>query len=147
MPSVDRVGRYYPLTLAAPLASIPFDSDAQLELWLWLQRLEDAAIDALQEDWSIDLLETELLRVGLPPLPVAGAGTTEPGQPDMGRPRVAGFDSTADPSMASFFSACAAAAWPQARPPCIWYNEADISAPAMFCSPAMNDSVAQLWKG
>ena len=144
MPSVDRVGRYYPLTLAAPLRAIPAESGAQLDLWLWLQRLEDAAIDALQEDWSIDRLETELLRLGLPPEPVAGAGNS-------GLAPVTGhqpLDPPASPaSMESFFAACMSVAPTQRHTgQCLWYNEADISAPKIMCSSGLDSAVAQLWK-
>jgi type VI secretion system protein ImpM len=53
MPSVDRVGRYFPLTLIASLAALP-QSATELEALLgWLHRLEDLALDALQDDWSI----------------------------------------------------------------------------------------------
>ena len=60
MPSVDRVGRYFPLTIAASLARVPGIA-AEFEALLgWLHRLEDAALDALQGDWSIDDLERAL---------------------------------------------------------------------------------------
>ena len=57
MPSVDRVGRYFPLTLVTRLPSLP-RSAAEIEALLgWLHRLEDVAVDALHDDWSIDDLE------------------------------------------------------------------------------------------
>jgi type VI secretion system protein ImpM len=143
MPSVDKVGRYYPLTLAAPLSAIPVEAGAQLDLWLWLQGLEDAAIDALQEDWSIDLLETELMRLGLPPEPLPGAGVSGFGS-------VAGSHPPSAPSAASmeaFFAACTSVEPAPRRPSqCLWYNEADISAPRIMCSARLDGSVAQLWK-
>ncbi len=65
MPSVDRVGRYFPLTLVTRLASLP-QSAAQIEALLgWLHRLEDVAVDALHDDWSIEDLEGVL--EALPP--------------------------------------------------------------------------------
>ena len=148
MPSVDRVGRYYPLTLAAPLRAIPVETRAQLELWLWLQRLEDAAIDALQEDWSIDLLETELMRLGLPPEPVAGAGSGSSGfGTAMGNQPLNPPSPASPASMESFFAACTAVASTQRHPSqCLWYNEADILAPKITCSAGLDSSVAQLWK-
>jgi len=78
MPSVDRVGRYFPLTLAAPLAAVP-QSAAQVEdLQAWLHQLDDTAADALHEDWSIEQLEAELERLPLNTphgLPCAGLDT------------------------------------------------------------------------
>jgi type VI secretion system protein ImpM len=146
MPSVDKVGRYYPLTLAATLRALPVDPRAQLELWLWLQRLEDAAIDALQEDWSIDLLETELLRLGLPPEPLPGASNSGFG-PVVGN-QLPDWPSVASPaSMESFFAAFTSIAPAPRRPSqCLWYNEADISAPRIMCSAGLDGSVVQLWK-
>ncbi|MBX3604155.1 MAG: type VI secretion system-associated protein TagF [Piscinibacter sp.] len=65
MPSVDKVGRYFPLTLVRRLDELPH-SAAQLESLLgWLQRLEDVAVDALHEDWTIDVLDDAL--AALPP--------------------------------------------------------------------------------
>jgi type VI secretion system protein ImpM len=68
MPSVDRVGRYFPLTLALHLPALP----AAGALLPWLQGLNDVALDALDEDWSAERLESELQRLGGPdPDPVA----------------------------------------------------------------------------
>ena len=69
MPSVDRVGRYFPLTLVADLADVPGSAAAVESLLAWLHRLEDVALDALQDDWSIDDLEDALGTVGPPPEP------------------------------------------------------------------------------
>jgi hypothetical protein len=54
MPSVDRVGRYFPLTLARPLPELPADAAQLNDLLGWLQRLDDLALDALHDDWSVD---------------------------------------------------------------------------------------------
>lgn len=71
MASVDRVGRYFPLTLVAALDVVP-RSTAQLDALLgWLARLEDIAVDAMQDDWSIDRLEQELAAC---PCPIEGEG-------------------------------------------------------------------------
>ncbi len=65
VPSVDRVGRYFPFTVAQPLGPGP-SSTAQMEgLWPWLGRLDDLARDALFEDWTAERLELELAH--LPP--------------------------------------------------------------------------------
>lgn len=64
MPSVDRVGRYFPFVLLRPWPSA-LDGEALA----WLHRLDDLALDAMQEDWSLDQLEAELARLDadLPP--------------------------------------------------------------------------------
>jgi type VI secretion system protein ImpM len=84
MPSVDRVGRYFPFTLVQPLGSGPATTAQMGALWHWLGRLDELAVDALQDDWPVDRLEDELARMAppaladeqaaaLPPWPAAGA--------------------------------------------------------------------------
>jgi type VI secretion system protein ImpM len=80
MPSVDRVGRYFPLTLARPLPALPADQAQLHELLGWLQRLDDLALDALHDDWPLERLEAELARLGAwkpPPTEAAAAGLPE----------------------------------------------------------------------
>ena len=75
MPSVDKVGRYFPLTLVTKLGTLP-RSAAEIEALLgWLHRLEDVAVDAMHDDWSIDELDGAL--EALPP-PVADAALPAP---------------------------------------------------------------------
>ena len=68
MPSVDRVGRYFPFTLALPLTALPSSEEGLptflQALWLWLARLDDLAADALQDDWTVEQVEAELARLG-----------------------------------------------------------------------------------
>ena len=64
MPSVDQVGRYYPLCLACARVRLPVSPERLQSLLDWLLRLDDVALDAMQEDWPIDTLEDELLRLG-----------------------------------------------------------------------------------
>lgn len=70
MPSVDRVGRYFPLTIVTTLPQLPA-SPADIESLLgWLHRLEDVAVDALHDDWSIEQLD-EALEALPPPMQAA----------------------------------------------------------------------------
>ncbi len=69
-PSVDRVGRYFPLTIAAAVTRPPRSAVEFEPLLTWLHRLEDVALDALQDDWSIDELEDALAPLA-PPAGVA----------------------------------------------------------------------------
>jgi len=55
MPSVDRVGRYFPLTVVRPRA--PSEEHAPGGL---LQSLEVLAVAALHDDWSAERLDAEL---------------------------------------------------------------------------------------
>jgi type VI secretion system protein ImpM len=70
MPSVDRVGRYFPLTIAASISGLPGSAAAYEALLAWLHRLEDTALDALQDDWTIEQLENALADL-TPPTAVA----------------------------------------------------------------------------
>ena len=60
MPSVDRVGRYFPLTIVAPLRSLPRSHEQADSLLNWLHALDDLAADAMEEDWPIDALDQAL---------------------------------------------------------------------------------------
>lgn len=75
MPSVDRIGRYFPLTLIAPLPAAPRDATELNGLLTWLHDLDDLAADALQDDWPIDRLEAELDRCRPPAWPARPAAT------------------------------------------------------------------------
>lgn len=80
MPSVDRVGRYFPFTLAVPLAEAPATTLQMSALWHWLGRLDELAGDALQDDWSVDQLEAELARMAGPGLEPLAAQPLVPGR-------------------------------------------------------------------
>jgi type VI secretion system protein ImpM len=67
MPSVDRVGRYFPLTLAKAFGAGPGSTQQMELLWHWLARLDDLARDAIFDDWTVDRLESELAHLGGPP--------------------------------------------------------------------------------
>ncbi|MEP7280807.1 MAG: type VI secretion system-associated protein TagF [Rubrivivax sp.] len=72
MPSVDRVGRYFPFTVVQPLgvaAALP----PLAAVWPWLDRLDELAADALRDDWTVERVEAELVR-----LPPPAASTTGP---------------------------------------------------------------------
>lgn len=65
MPSVDRVGRYYPLTLAQAI------EPAQMtEIFLadsaWFNRLESAALSVLEEPFDFEAFELSLLDIPAP---------------------------------------------------------------------------------
>jgi type VI secretion system protein ImpM len=66
MPSVDRVGRYFPLTLVLPLGAGPASVQEGAALWPWLERLDELARDALHGDWTAERLEDELARMAPP---------------------------------------------------------------------------------
>lgn len=85
MPSVDRVGRHFPLTLAAAVAP-PLTCLMHHETWF--NRLEALALSSLREDFSLDAFDFELCGLDVPDTPdgPAPAGTViafDGGQPDL----------------------------------------------------------------
>ena len=66
VPSVDSAGRYFPLTIVHAPGRLPADAAALQALLAWLHRLDDLAVDALQDDWSVSELETQLAQLGNP---------------------------------------------------------------------------------
>lgn len=80
MPSVDRVGRYFPLLLAAPCPVVQQVEaiDAAAEVGAvddWLDRLADMAQDCLQPGASLDSLEAAL---AADPLPATARWAADP---------------------------------------------------------------------
>jgi type VI secretion system protein ImpM len=143
MPSVDRVGRYYPLTLAAPLAAVPDRPETQADLWIWMRRLEDVAIDALEGDWSVDALEAGLVALGLPPDPSEVARDGFAGL-EGGR---AAVEMMASSSMKPFFAAASRETDQLAGcGRCVWYSVSANADPRLFVSRSLDDSLAELWR-
>lgn len=68
MPSVDRVGRYFPFTVATELPPGTLLLAAAPALDAWLRRLDDCARAVLEIDHGIDGLEESLRELGLPTL-------------------------------------------------------------------------------
>ena len=60
VPSVDKVGRYFPLTFAQPLGPRTFDLDAIVSKQAWYAELERVALSALNIDYTVDALEQAL---------------------------------------------------------------------------------------
>jgi len=65
MPSVDRVGRHFPLTVVSPV------SNQSLLEWVaqsgpWYEHLETLALSSLQEGFSLDDFDAQLLAIEVP---------------------------------------------------------------------------------
>lgn len=155
MPSVDRVGRYFPFTIVQPTA-LPATPEQTQSLWGWLGRLDELAADALHDDWSVDQLEAELARMAGPDLaPLAAPSATSPAATPAATP-------AAQPLPLSPGACVALAlapgldisrqigidaqalwlrhAWGQAY----WYANADLQAPSLFVSKGLPASAADL---
>jgi type VI secretion system protein ImpM len=75
LPSVDRVGRYFPLSLAAPLRHESIDPAATLARALpWLDSLEALALEALTPELDLEAFDQRLAGLALPAeVPAAAA--------------------------------------------------------------------------
>ncbi|MCG7403823.1 MULTISPECIES: type VI secretion system-associated protein TagF [Caballeronia] len=73
MASVDRVGRHFPLTIAASLQAAPSTGGEVAALWQWLSAIENVALAALDFDHSIERLDEQLAALPVPQ--PANAGT------------------------------------------------------------------------
>lgn len=85
MPSVDRVGRYFPLTLALPLSPQSNWVTLALDEADWFDQAETLLLSALEENFSLDLFDRQLQSLGslLPLLDKPAnpmAGTKQPGK-------------------------------------------------------------------
>jgi type VI secretion system protein ImpM len=66
MASVDRVGRHFPLTIAASLPSAPATGAEIAALWKWLSAIEAVALAALDFDHTIERLDAQLAALPVP---------------------------------------------------------------------------------
>ena len=77
MPSVDRVGRYFPLTLASPLAP---DRDLMAVLGepFWFERAEVLLLSALEDEWTLEIFDQQVQALGEPLSSPVGAAASPP---------------------------------------------------------------------
>ncbi|WP_341317028.1 type VI secretion system-associated protein TagF [Paraburkholderia sp. IMGN_8] len=66
MPSVDRVGRHFPFTIAAALPSAPATGREINRIWQWLSEIETVALAALDFDHTIERLDAQLATLPVP---------------------------------------------------------------------------------
>jgi type VI secretion system protein ImpM len=132
MPSVDRVGRYFPLTLMQALPALPASAAAFDALWRWLVRLDEAAADALHDDWTLDALEAELERIGPAPGAIALPDGSQAVIEDM---PVSALPIGAHGHASALFAAQAAATWQrQWHGRAFWYADAGLDTPRLLAS-------------
>ena len=142
MPSVDRVGRYFPFTIAQAVQPLPATVTQMQSLWFWLARLDELAADALQDDWSIDHLEAELARMAGPDLealPTAlGALPQTPGT-------LVNLALPPRQDIGQLISIEAQSLWQQQRGGlAYWYASPDLQPPRLQVSHGLPTSAADL---
>ena len=139
MPSVDRVGRYFPFTIAQPLGDGPMSTQGMTALWHWLGRLDDLAANAMYADWSIDRLESELAGVVAPDLPAQTLPRIE--MPGSATPVWSTIERGLDP--AAWIDMEAQALWSEhARGMAYWYACAEQTAPRLMRSRGLPEASA-----
>lgn len=132
MPSVDRVGRYFPLTLMQALPALPVSAAAFDALWRWLVKLDETAADALHEDWTLDALEAELEHIGPAPVSSPLPDGLQAVADDMA---VSALPIAAHGHAAALFAAQAAGAWQrQWHGRAFWYADAGLATPRLLAS-------------
>src|SRR5256885_11597666 len=78
LPSVDRVGRYFPLTVAAPIRDESIDVPSTLRKALtWLEALENLALEALTPELDFDQFDARLAELRMPGDVAVVAGATD----------------------------------------------------------------------
>lgn len=80
MPSLDRVGRCFPLVLAAPCAATPALAACLTRDAAWFARLEEIALSSLDDGFSLDAFDAALLDLTGAP----AASATDAGVPSTG---------------------------------------------------------------
>lgn len=140
MPSVDRVGRYFPLTLVQALGDRPASTQQMQGLWHWLARLDDLARDALHEDWTAERLEQELAGMATADL----AAVEGPARP---MPVAAGELVELRPGpavdMAALIGVEAQSAWAERARGCAWwFAQPDEGPPRLLVSRGLPEARA-----
>lgn len=66
MPSVDRVGRYFPMTVATYLGDGTFSETYLVDAAEWFERIEDLTLSGLADGFDLDRFDQELLNLAAP---------------------------------------------------------------------------------
>jgi len=144
MPSVDRVGRYFPFTLAQAVSPLPASLEQLQSLWAWLGRLDELAADAMHDDWAINRLEAELARMAGPELAAPDPASAVDSPQLIAAALV---DRTLAPgqNVAQWIDQQAQALWQrQAQGQAFWYTSADHHPPGLRVSRGLPATAADL---
>ncbi len=121
MPSVDNVGRYFPLLIAQPSACAPDSGADQAALQRWMDHVAQAAMATLQPGCSVEAFEAQLAQA--PHWQASPPQGLPSGQRLVGRDRYAG---TAQGSLAGWLEGVATAHLHQAvQGQSLWWRPDD----------------------
>ncbi|MCG8671488.1 MAG: type VI secretion system-associated protein TagF [Pseudomonadales bacterium] len=99
MPSVDSVGRYFPLTLARPIPELQSPCEMMVRGGDWFAALEEIALSGLQEGVNVDALDQALMEHS----DICISGTAAVGQRlEFSRPTMVPLDNSAANPLISF---------------------------------------------
>lgn len=130
MASVDRVGRYFPLVLALPLAEAA-SCDRVLAQEEWFVRIEELALATLSEDFDLDRFDAALAAEPAPDL-----GEMEPDILDFGAACVTPLGPEGAQSAAARLFARMAAKG--GAPLSVWWSSGSAAiAPMVFATPGL----------
>jgi type VI secretion system protein ImpM len=134
MPSVDRVGRYFPFTVVQSLGD-ELALPPLAAVWPWLDRLDELAADALHEDWNVERVEAELAL--LPPPSAAAPSASERSSADRPQPPGTVRSVVLPPSLD-------AAGWIALEAQRLWI--AHERGASVWCAQAEGDAVPRLYR-
>lgn len=129
MPSVDRVGRYFPFTAVQALPALPQRPEQVDALLNALHELDDLAVDAMHDDWDIERLEAELAKLALPQVEAPPAASAPLAQVLAGHAERALVEHGGQADLVRLLSASAASSWQRAAHGlCFWLADAGEAA-------------------
>jgi type VI secretion system protein ImpM len=135
MPSVDRVGRYFPLTVAVPLAACTSIAGLPKLGATWYEKTEEVALAALADGAVFEDLDSRIQALGAPDF-----GDGAPQELEQG-PGASGLRVSVDPSQgfAPDYAGLAAHFINQLYPRyCLWWTAgSERVAPSMLVSPGL----------
>ncbi len=135
MPSVDRVGRYFPLTLAALAEDGHNFSAPPDDALAWFQGLEELALEALEDGLNLERFSQKIAAMGLPDWPQAPVPALETGL-DEGAWHIPLDDPEQPEALRSAVAAQMSARSPAC--PCLWWTTgSERIAPCLLVSDGL----------
>lgn len=129
MPSVDRVGRYFPFTAVQALPALPQQPQQIDALLNALHELDDLAVDAMHDDWDIERLEAELAKLALPQIEPVAEASAPLGEVLAGHTTHALVAHSGQAELVRLLATSASTAWQRAAYGlCFWLADAGESA-------------------